>query len=187
VLGDASGHGVSSAFMMSHTRICLRALARCYAEVGQIFDCANRALMGELPDDAFGTHALIRLDEASRRMTYVGAGQPPAYVMDITGKVEVVLKSCEVPLGISEDALYVSSDPIRLAPGESVLFTTRGILRALASDGKPFGAQRLLEIVHANRRRPAAEILEIVQNVVTIANRNIPLDDDLTAVLILAK
>lgn len=186
VIGDASGHGVESAFLMAQIRLCLRTLAQSYADVGKIFDRANQLLMNELPPDTFATMGMARLDDQSRRISYVGAGQPPAFIINGVGKIETVLKSCEAPLGLAADALYGSSDPIRLTPGDAVLFLTRGIMRAPAADGRPFGSQRLLDLVHANRRKPAAVILEIMQHVVRAGNKNRPIADDLTAVLVMA-
>jgi sigma-B regulation protein RsbU (phosphoserine phosphatase) len=187
VIGDASGHGVESALLMSHIRIGLRALAQNNADVGKIFERANRLLLNELPPDTFATVGLARLDETTRRLTYVGAGQPPVFILNTSGKTECVLQSCEAPLGLAADSIYGSSDPQRLNPGDAVLLLTRGLLRAPAADGQPFGSQRLLELVHANRRKPAAAILEVMQHFVRNANKSRPQTDDLTAVLILAK
>ncbi len=186
-IGDASGHGVESAFLMAQIRLCLRTLAQSYADVGKILERANQLLVGELPPDTFATIGLARLDDATRRLTYVGAGQPPVFIQDANGKVECALNSCAEPLGISAGAVYASSDPIRLNPGAAVLFLTRGILRSPATDGRPFGSHRLLDLLHANRRKPVLVVLEIMQHVVRGAKKNLPLADDLTAVLVVAK
>jgi serine phosphatase RsbU (regulator of sigma subunit) len=95
-----------------------------------------------------------------------------------------VLKSCEAPLGLSAESLYTASDPQPLRSGDAVMFLTRGILRAPANDGRPFGSQRLLHIVHTNRTKPAAEILEITRQAVSA--HQAALADDVTAVLIMA-
>lgn len=186
VIGDASGHGVESAFLMAQIRLCLRTLAQSSADVGQIFDRANRLLLGELPPDTFATIAMARLDEQTRRLTYVGAGQPPAFILNRDGKIETVLKSGEQPLGLAAEARYASSEPVQVNPGDAVLFLTRGILRAPATDGRPIGSQRLLGLVHANQGKPASVILETMHNVVLAANKNRPATDDLTAVLVMA-
>lgn len=184
VIGDASGHGVESAFLMAQIRLCLRTLAQSSADVGTIFQYANRLLLGELPPDTFATIGLARLDQSTRCLTYVGAGQPPAFVLNSAGTIECVLKSCEAPLGLAADSQYAASEPQRLRPGDAVMFLTRGILRSPAADGRPFGSQRLLHLVHTNRPQPAAAILELVRQ--SICAHQAPLADDLTAVLIVA-
>jgi sigma-B regulation protein RsbU (phosphoserine phosphatase) len=184
VIGDASGHGVESAFLMAQIRLCLRTLAHSSADVAQIFQYANRLLLGELPPDTFATIGMARLDQATRSLTYVGAGQPPAFVLNAAGTIECVLKSCEAPLGLSADAQYAACEPQQLRPGDAALFLTRGILRAPAADGRPFGSQRLLHLVHTHRARPAAEILETVRQ--SVSAHQSPLADDLTAVLVLS-
>ena len=93
------------------------------------------------------------------------------------------VKSCSV-LAVQADGDFPAKGPLALESGDILLLVTDGVLEAAAPDGQRFGTQRTLELVRANRRRPASEIVRgLYQEVRAFARPGDPADD-VTAVAI---
>lgn len=184
VIGDVSGHGLGPALLMAATRGYLRALALTYSDVGEILTLANKALAADVADGRFVTLLLARLDPHERRFVYSSAGHQPAYVLDPGGAVKAELDSTDVPLGVMSDGKFSASSPITLELGELVVMLTDGIVEASDRAGHPFGVDRMLETVRANRHRPAREIVESLYQEVDRHTQHPSHADDLTAVVI---
>lgn len=184
VIGDVSGHGLGPALLMAATRGYLRALALTYSDVGEILTLANKALAADVADGRFVTLLLARLDPHERRLVYSSAGHQPAYILAPGGAVKAELDSTDVPLGVMSDGKFSASSPITLEPGELVVMLTDGIVEASDRAGHPFGVDRMLETVRANRQRPAREIVESLYQEVDRHTQHPSHADDLTAVVI---
>jgi sigma-B regulation protein RsbU (phosphoserine phosphatase) len=88
------------------------------------------------------------------------------------------MESTGYPLGVMADTEYISASPITLQPGEIVLFLTDGILEACESDSAPFGIDRALDVVRANRSCAAQEIVAaLYAEVCKYCASKKPLDD----------
>jgi serine phosphatase RsbU (regulator of sigma subunit) len=61
------------------------------------------------------------------------------------------------PLEVLPDNTFAAASPFTLEPGDMVLLLTDGIMEAHGSDQALFGAQRALDVIQAQRSRPAAK------------------------------
>jgi sigma-B regulation protein RsbU (phosphoserine phosphatase) len=115
---------------------------------------------------------------------YANAGHPAGYVLDRSGAVKARLESLDSPLGTFSEHVLTSSAPLPLEPGELVLLLTNGFLEACSPDGTPFGTDRALAVVRANRLRSARDIVAALYQEVRTFSGNRPQLDDITAVVI---
>jgi serine phosphatase RsbU (regulator of sigma subunit) len=183
-IGDASGHGVGAALLMTETRAYLRAFALTDADVSRILTLANRRLAEDIANDYFVTLFLARLDPNSRSLTYASAGHPSGYILATDGAVKTLLPSTGTPLGIDPDADFGGGLALTLNPGEMVLLVTDGILEAQSPEGAVFGSGRVLDVVRAERTRPARQIVESLHQAVQDFVRPMPVSDDITTVVV---
>jgi serine phosphatase RsbU (regulator of sigma subunit) len=160
VLGDVSGHGFGPALIMASTHVLLRLLVEVRTDVAEILDAANTVLEREIEEDRFVTLLFAHLDPQTGSLVYANAGHPPGYVFDSSGAIRVQLEGTGFPLGILPDAEYSTAETVVLAPGETILLLSDGILESPSPDGSQFGIQRTLEIVRANRHKKASQIVE---------------------------
>jgi PAS domain S-box-containing protein len=84
-VGDASGHGIGAALLISETRAYLRALALTLTDPCEILRVANGRLADDIGADHFVTLFLARLDPRTRSLVYSNAGHWPGYVFDAQG------------------------------------------------------------------------------------------------------
>jgi len=185
VVGDVSGHGMGPALLMSETRACLRTLSQVYSDVGEILSRTNQVLYGDTADNQFVTLAMVRLDPRSRSLIYASAGQR-GYLLH-PGERLTVLNSTAIPLGIQPDTVVGTEEPILLEGGEIVTFFTDGVFEAESPGRVRFGAERALQVIAAERGRPARQIIDALREEITGFTRNRPPRDDITVVVVKAE
>ncbi|MBC8870804.1 MAG: SpoIIE family protein phosphatase [Planctomycetes bacterium] len=184
VVADVSGHGIGPALLAASTQAHLRSLAETPAEIDEILSRINRFLIREAQGEHFVTLLLARLDHQSRILAYANAGHPSGYILDGAGRLRTSLTSTGYPLGIVAKAEFPAGDPTQLAPGDTVLLLTDGLLEAMSSDGDSFGTERTLDVFSANRTKPAAEIIRSIYQAVQEFTGGTLLVDDVTLVVI---
>ena len=89
-----------------------------------------------------------------------------------------------MPLGIVADEEFPVGGPVLLAPGDLVLLLTDGILETVSSGGEQFGVERVLELVRANRHKPAGELIDSLRTAAIAFSDHATLLDDLTIVVV---
>ena len=186
VVADVAGHGIGSALVTAMTRARLRSLAEIGSGIDEILARANRILFEETEPDIFVTVLFARLDPRNRALTYASAGHPTAIVLDRRGELKASLPSLSPPLGILPDAIFPTSGPIGLEPGDIVLLFTDGLAEAADVSGLAFGETRILEVVRRHRDGTAREIAEALRLAIVDFSGERKSADDITLVVIKA-
>jgi serine phosphatase RsbU (regulator of sigma subunit) len=184
VIGDVSGHGFGPALLMSETRAYLRALARTHSDLREILTVTNRVLTDDIDESRFITLVFARLDLRTRTLAYASAGHLTGYLLDCSGAVKRLLRSTGLPLGVAADGDFGACEDIGFEPGDLVLFFTDGLEEALSPDNRPFGVQRILDLVRLYRNDSARAIVANLYHAVRAFSQNQPQLDDITAVVI---
>ncbi len=79
VIGDVSGHGISSALLMATVRSSLRQRASLTGNIAKIITDVNRQLVKDVEDSGqFMTMFFLALDTETRQFQWVRAGRDPA-------------------------------------------------------------------------------------------------------------
>ena len=184
VVGDATGHGFGSALMITQTQAYVRALALSHGAAGEILTFANQALADGFQQSRFVTLFLACLDPTKRSLVYSSAGHPEAYILGSAGEIKARLTSNNLPLGLVPKEAFRESQPICLQPGDIAVIVTDGVLETRGIDGNSFGVERILSEVRALRNCRASEIVRHLLQTVQDFSRDLPLPDDITAVII---
>ncbi len=183
VVGDVTGHGVGPALLMALTHAHLRSLSQMHADPRVILERANAILVERSAEDRFVTMLLAKLDPVARSLVYVGAGHPPGYVLSADGAVKACLESRSLPLGVTADATFETSEAVPLESGDLVVLLTDGLLEARSPQGELFGEQGVLDAIRQTRSRPAHEIVDALYRAVLRHRGQDRLDDDATVVI----
>jgi serine phosphatase RsbU (regulator of sigma subunit) len=181
VVADVSGHGFGPALVMSQTRAFLHALLPLGLDVSELATRLNNFLITDGPDARFVTLFLAQLDPHDGRFTYASAGHE-CYLLGPGNQVQV-LDSTSMPLGIVPGRVPTAR-PLVLEHGQLVLFLTDGVTETLSPQENPFGIECTLDVVRANRHRPAADIVEVLYRSARDYAHNAPQQDDITAVVL---
>src|SRR5215204_2235922 len=142
VVGDVTDKGVPAALVMSATRSVLRASAQRLIEPGLVLERVNEHLCPDMPEKMFVTCLYGVLDPSSGHLRFANAGHDLPYVKTADGIVE--LRARGMPLGLMPDMPYEEKEAI-LAPGDSVLLHSDGVVEAHDPRRDMFGFPRLKE------------------------------------------
>lgn len=144
VIGDVTDKGVPAALVMAATRSVLRASAQRIVEPGAVLERVNEHLCPDMPEKMFVTCLYGVLEPATGRFRFANAGHDLPYVKTADGSVE--LRARGMPLGLMPGMSYEEKETV-LAPGDSMLLHSDGVVEAHDPDREMFGFPRLKEAV----------------------------------------
>jgi len=144
VIGDVTDKGVPAALVMAATRSVLRASVQRLVDPAAVLERVNEHLCPDMPSKMFVTCLYGVLQPETGRFRFANAGHDLPYVKTAEGSVE--LRARGMPLGLMTGMVYEEKETV-LAPGESLLLHSDGVVEAHDSDGKMFGFPRLKEAV----------------------------------------
>jgi serine phosphatase RsbU (regulator of sigma subunit) len=147
VTGDVTDKGIPAALVMATTHSILRGEARGLASPGAVLERANDRLYPDIPAHMFVTCLYAVLDPAAGRLRYANAGHNLPYAATAGGVAE--LRARGMPLGAMPGMAYEENE-VYLAPGESVLLHSDGLVEAHDPKGEMFGFPRLRKIVESS-------------------------------------
>ncbi len=181
-IGDASGHGLGPALVMTALRSTLRTLAADYNDMYYVISRTNHIMGPDLPKQMFATLMLVRLDPQTAQGVYISAGQP-GYLLDRHGQVRSLLRAHFPPVMGGNDFARMEPGEFSMAPGEILLMYTDGITEAGVAR-EPFGSERMLAVVREHRHENAKTIIEELYTAVAKFTSGEAQHDDMTVVVV---
>ncbi|MFQ5732758.1 MAG: PP2C family protein-serine/threonine phosphatase, partial [Planctomycetaceae bacterium] len=178
VVADVSGHGVGPSLIMASVRAMLKLLAGQQADLQKIVSQLSAAVDPDLHDGRFFTMLLAALDPRSHELSYVNAGQSPAFVFDRERRQTELLPPTRLPIGFPFEETDRVCEPRTMRPGDVLLAATDGLIELRDDSGEQFGRTRLEEIVRDHCDSSAGEIVAAIKRAVeTFAPGDGYLDD----------
>ncbi|MDX1436434.1 MAG: SpoIIE family protein phosphatase [Anaerolineales bacterium] len=144
VIGDVTDKGVPAAMVMATTRSMIRTAAEQYVSPSQVLEKVNDTLVEDIPPNMFVTLLYALLDPNTGQVQYANAGHDLPYRREQDGISE--LRATGMPLGLMPQMTYEEKE-ITLAPGESVLFYSDGLVEAHNPAREMFGFPRLRGLI----------------------------------------
>jgi serine phosphatase RsbU (regulator of sigma subunit) len=184
VVGDVSGHGVSSALLMATARALIMLRASMPGEAAGIISDVNRHLsLDTAKTGNFMTFFYAELTELGTEIRWVRAGHDPALVYDPSMDAFDELKGQGVPLGFDESIEYDSFQrPIEA--GQVIVIGTDGIWETHNRTDEMFGKEALMEIIRNNHTASARQIVDTVTEALEQFRGDEAPEDDITLVVI---
>ena len=187
VVGDVSGHGISSALIMATVRASLRQRLSLPGSISQIIGDVNHQLAADVEDSGqFVTLFFITVDPVRRGLKWVRAGHDPAFFYDPAAAQIEELAGDGIVLGVDPYARFAVNEKGNFSPGSIIVLGTDGIWESRNSSGEMLGKDVINEIVCENASRSAAGILEAVIAKIRKFQKGKKSDDDLTLVVVKA-
>ena len=178
VVGDATGHGVPAALVMSTTCGMLRAVALSVDSPGKVLARVNEALSARIPPSMFVTCFYAILEPKSGRLLYANAGHDLPYLRRGWGAEE--LRARGMPLGLMPGMSYEEKE-IVLDAGEGVLFYSDGLVEAHDPEGDMFGFPRLRALI-AEHAEEGALVNFLMEKLHSFTGEGWEQEDDITLV-----
>ncbi len=161
VLGDVSGKGVPAALMMATLYACLRShYALASGDLGRRLESVNRLFLECTAPEHYASLFVGEYDESSGRLTYANCGQTPPFVLRRGLRIERLAPTSTV-LGMW-DRWACETTETTLAEGDLILAVSDGVTDAADPDGEPYGDQRLLAALTAQRDLRAGVLVRAI-------------------------
>jgi serine phosphatase RsbU (regulator of sigma subunit) len=148
VAGDVTDKGIPAALVMATTHSILRGEAPTLVSPGAVLGRANDRLYPDIPAHMFVTCLYAVLDPALGQLRFANAGHNLPYAATADGVTELSARG--MPLGAMPGMTYEENEA-HLAPGESVLLHSDGLVEAHDPKGEMFGFPRLRKVVENSR------------------------------------
>ena len=188
VVGDVSGHGISSALIMAAVRASLRQRLSLPGKLSQIIADVNWHLTEDVEDlNQFITLFFLTVDPVGRTLRWVRAGHDPAILYDPALDQFEELNGDGIALGVKQHALYEEYRRDEISPGSIIVLGTDGIWESRNSGGQMFGKRLINGVIRENAYRSAAEIMEAVIAKIRNFQAGRKAEDDLTVVVVKTK
>jgi serine phosphatase RsbU (regulator of sigma subunit) len=178
VHGDIAGKGIAAGMWFTNLAGLLQSYGQPGSDPARIATEVNRHLCHLRPITPFTTAFLAQIDCETGELAYCNAGHFPPILLRASGQAEL-LETGGPLLGAVEHAEFVRANLV-LAPGDTLLAYSDGVLECRDAAGEEFGLERLLA---ALRRaiQPAAQatLMVLLATLQDFANGG-PLCDDLS-------
>ncbi len=191
VVADASGHGTPAAVVMAMLRALLHTEPLAPADPRTVLAALDCRLSGNLPDGHFATACWVTLGPSTGSIAYARAGHCPPFVLRASGEVERLDDGGGLPLGLegvvpreTGGASSCETAVASLAPGDTLLLYTDGLIEAMAPDAAMFGEERLRALLADHAAADPARLLERLLDAVSVHRGGAELADDLTVLVL---
>ena len=184
VIGDVSDKGVPAALFMSTTITMMRQALSLGKTPASALTSVNKRLAERNPNMMFVTMIALTLDETTEICTICNAGHCPPIIINKNEVLELENLS-GAAAGVMEDLQY-SEFTYKLNKGQSLVLYTDGISEAQNEAGNFFGVEKIQQILQNTAHLSSEEILNILNNEVSIFRGNALQSDDITALCIQA-
>ncbi len=178
VAGDVTDKGVPAALIMARTQSVLRGEAPRLMSPAAVLAAVNEILVPEMPARMFVTCLYMILEPETGKVVLANAGHNLPYVRTADGVIE--LRATGMPLGLLPGMDYPEHEAV-LAPGESVLLYSDGLVEAHDRAGDMFGFPRLRELMATEL--PGSELLDhLLDELHGFVGKGWDQEDDITLV-----
>lgn len=184
VVGDVSGHGISSALLMAGVRAYLRGRVNQGGSVAEIITDVNRLVSADtLKTAQFMTLLFLVLEAQTDRITWARAGHEPVLLYSPDKDHFEKLEGEGIPLGVDETWQYRDCTKT-IRPGQILVLTTDGVLEAHNQQGEMFGRDRVKEIIRRYTDLGAEGIRLAIIDAITAFRGEAQQEDDITLVVL---
>jgi len=185
VVGDVSGHGISSALLMATVRSSLRQRASHPGSTAQIIYDVNRQLAKDVEHSGeFITMFLLVIDTAKKELEWVRAGHDPGFIYDPGTDAFKEMSGSGMALGVDKNWIYRENRTSDISKGHVILLGTDGVWEAANPKGKLFGKEPIYDAIRNHHHGSANEILEAILSTLDKFQEGAKKEDDVTLVVI---
>jgi phosphoserine phosphatase len=182
-LGDATGHGIGPAMVVSQTRTLIRAMCDVRASACELLACANSRLSDDLEVGSFVT-AFCGFLSPDGTLEWCSAGHGPILIRRNGMSPIEELNPPAPPLGVVPDFNPDATEKIRIEKGGMLCVSSDGIFESFSPANELFGVEPVAKILADSANLAPAEMIERIHAAVQQWQKNDEPRDDQTLVIV---
>ncbi|MBE7473518.1 MAG: GAF domain-containing protein [Anaerolineales bacterium] len=185
VVGDVSGKSIQAAMLMAAAQSLVSAKGSDHRSPGKVMTETNRLLRKDVPPGSFVAVSYALLSAGSGEVYLSNGGQLAPFLLPSQSEPILLIETPgdHLPLGIIADITYDELS-ISLAPGDSLIFCTDGLVERKDGAGQLFGFERMLAVLESLRGQPPQVVLEALLSAADTFANGIGPADDVTLVVV---
>lgn len=183
VLGDVTGHGVSSSILTAMVKAMVFRFADKNAALPVILRSLSEMIFELLKRRKLMTFCAMILDRNNNTFTMANAGHPFPVLCSASGETRLIEHN-SLPLGVSLKRSRYEVVEGTLEPGDIMLLYTDGIAEATDARGEIFGFRRVEKLLAEHRKLGVDQIRDVLLKEFWQHYQREELDDDLTFILV---
>ena len=185
VVADVSGHGISSALIMSMVKVLLKTYALSQRSPQKTLEIINQTFLTEIKTDNFVTILYAILDTSEHKIWYTSAGHCPVLLLNKNTRQCTHIKADGLFLGIFPDMMLKETCYSYQAGVERFVLYTDGLTEAKNITDQMWDLSHLEEAALASLDRPPALAIEhILSDQKTFCGLDQAPEDDITLLVI---
>lgn len=180
IIGDISGHGITSALLMSRTSTEIERLVEAGQDLATTAEFLNNSINSMLGEDWFYLTLFgAAIDFPSQTISYINCGHPGQLLWSQREQAVVRLDSLNLPVGLFSSQVFGTAiqKTIQMQSGDKLLLFTDGISELEREDGSELGQTGLIEIFHQLIEAPHEQTQRKVVEQVHALHKGHPNDD----------
>ena len=183
-LGDASGHGLAPAMIVSQARTLIRALSEIDCNPQWLLSRVNARLACDMEDSRFVT-AFAGCISPQGHLDWWSAGHGPIFIRPSPdGPLQMINPQCP-PIGVEPEMCKEPPASVVLEPGGQLIVLSDGIFEApRPEDREMFGLPRLVRLLDDCACHSPTDMLACIRAAVIEWQGNDEPADDQTAVIV---
>lgn len=183
VIGDVTGHGVSSAILTAMVKASVFRFAVRDTDLQTMLRKLSEMIFELLQRRKLMTFCAIILDCGSGRFISANAGHPFPLIFDADGNTRQQ-ELAALPLGTSPKRSHYKTSEGCLGINEMLLLYTDGIVESQSPAGEEFGLTRMQQLICNNRSSSLEKIRDSLLSAFQDHYQREELEDDLTLIMI---
>lgn len=185
VVGDACGHGLCSALLMTSARSFLRARAMQKGQLAQVVNDVNLLLHMDMKETGhFITLFYMSVYGPEKKIEWVRAGHPPALLYDPVKDKFISLYGEGIALGVDPEYVYQSNSRTDIPGGAIVLVGSDGLWEMESEDSGASCRKELTDMVRKHKNETANTIAKMIKNQVEIWCADQAAQDDISLLVV---
>jgi HAMP domain-containing protein len=183
VIGDVTGHGVSSALLVAMAKAVVFQFSAKGGRVIDLMKRLNHLILSLLHRRKMMTFFAALLDPASGKLICANAGHPFPLVCSATGEVRK-LEIARYPLGATTRKTAFEEVEVQLVDGDVLVLYTDGLVESTNVRGEAFGYQKLEDLVSRCPQGSPGELRKTLWDAFLAHAATPKLEDDITLVIL---
>ena len=185
VVADVSGHGISSALIMSMVKVLLKTCASSQRSPQKTLEIINQTFLTEIKTDNFVTIFYAIVDTAGHAIWYTSAGHCPILLLNKKTKESARIKADGLFLGIFPDMMLSETRYEYQTGVERFILYTDGLTEAKNKSEQMYDLAHLEQAAQACVDSPPAQAIDyILKDQRAFCGENSPPEDDITLLVI---
>ena len=180
-LGDVTGKGLPAALFAALAVGTLRGVHKTGTAPSAVLSLLNKRMMLKSVSLRYAAMQYAHLDPETGVMRISSAGMHGPLHLRAEGCDELAL--CGIPPGLFPNSEYEMKQ-IQLAPGDSVIFLSDGLIDAMDGEGEILGIEKIGELLAKYRDKSPQQILRTLFSYVEAYSNGQAQQDDRTAAVL---